>query len=446
MFVGAGLSVAAGYVDWKNLLRDTAKGLELDVSKEPDLIALAQFDVNHREGRNHITQVLIDQFMENVKLTENHRLIASLPIRSIWTTNYDDLIEKAFEEANKRVDVKRRQSDIPSKRWNSDATVYKMHGDRTEPDKAVLTKEDYETYDKSREYFTIALKNDLATKKFLFLGVSFSDPNVAYILSQVKQLLGDNARQHYCLLKKPTAGESGDDDYSCTRFNYLLADLKRYKITPVLIESYAEITTILKDLNQRSHMRNVFISGSAHDCAPLGEDRFRELCRQLGAELIRKGFNVISGYGSGVGSMVIVGAMQSLTRNDDERLQLWPFPQELPAGVDRDTFWEEFRRRMMANAGVCIVLAGNKLVNRVVVPADGVVEEVEIARGKGMYLVPIGATGHVAKELWQQVSLNPPTCFRSARIEASLATLGDENAAPEALVEATIDILKELDR
>ena len=446
LFVGAGLSVGAGFVDWKKLLKEIAEDLGLDVDRESDLIALAQFHVNHRKGRDRINQLIIDHFIENVALTPSHRLVSLLPIQTVWTTNYDDLLETAFEEANKRVDVKRRPSDFSTTRRNSDVTIYKMHGDKTAPAEAVLTKEDYESYHKTRELFTIALKGDLSRKTFLFLGFSFTDPNVGYILGRVKQLLEDNARQHYCLIKQPKAGECGDDSYSCTRFTHWLADLRRYKIIPVLVNSYAEIPEILAELNRRCHLRDVFLSGSAHDFSPLGPDKFRELCRLLGAELITKGFNIISGFGLGVGDMVIVGAMQTLRRNDDERLQLWPFPQTVPAGTDRATLWREYRERMLSNAGVCIVLAGNKLVDGHVVPADGVRQELEIARTQGKLIIPIGATGHVARGIWEQVQANPGNYYGTAMVADEIAVLGNEAATPKELVTAAIGIMKAMDK
>lgn len=446
LFVGAGLSAGAGYVDWKTLLEGIAEDLGLDVAREYDLIALAQFHENHRGGRDGINQLLIDHFTDNVALTPNHRLVALLPIRTVWTTNYDDLLERAFEDANKRVDVKRRASDFATHRHNSDVTIYKMHGDKTAPAEAVLTKEDYETYHQKRELFTIALKGDLTRTTFLFLGVSFSDPNVGYILVRVKQLLEGNARHHYCLLKRPKAGECGDDEYSCTRFAHWLEDLRRYKIIPVLIDSYAEVADILAELNRRCHLRDVFISGSAYDFSPLGPDRFHKLCGLLGTELIRKDFNIISGFGLGVGDMVIVGAMDALRRNDDDRLQLWPFPQTVPPGIDRATMWREYRERIIANAGVCIVLAGNKLDGGSVVPANGVRQEVEIARSQGKLIIPVGASGHVAREVWEQVRANPSDFYGTVTVDAELATLGDESASVPALVEAVIRIVRQLDK
>jgi len=446
LFVGAGISVGAGFVDWKSLLREVAEDLGLDVAREQDLIGLAQFHVNHRQGRDRINQLLIDHFIEDVALTENHRLIASLPIRSIWTTNYDDLIEKGLEQAGKRADIKRRESDFATTRRNSDAVVYKMHGDKTDPAEAILTKEDYETYHKNRELFTTALKGDLVTKTFLFIGVSFSDPNIGYILGRVKQLLEGNSRQHYCLIKRPKSGECGDDDYSCNRFEHWLADLRRYKIIPVIIDSYSDVTSILSELNRRSHLRDIFLSGSADEFSPYGRDRFEVLCQLLGRELISKDFNIISAYGAGVGGMVIVGAMQSLPRNDDERLRLWPFPQEVPKDLDRATVWRQYRERLLSNAGICIVLSGNKFNGSTIQPADGVREEVEIARARGIILVPIGATGHVAREVWDELSGNLTGYYGTAAISESFTLLGDTTASPESIVRATIDVLKKLDR
>jgi hypothetical protein len=444
LFVGAGISRSAGYVDWKNLLKDIAEDLGLDVDRESDLVALAQFHVNDRRGRDRINQLLIDEFLENAKLTNTHTLIASLPIHTVWTTNYDDLLEMAFASLSKRTDVKRRQDDFGVTRRRADVTIYKMHGDKTDPANAVLTKEDYETYDLGRELFTIALKGDLARKTFLFLGVSFADPNIVYILSRVRQLLESNSRKHYCLLKAP----SHDDPagvYDSKRFSHWVADLHRYNIQPVLIQTYDEVPEILAALNRRAHLQDVFISGSAHAFDPLGKEKFEHLCRSLGAELIKKGFNIISGFGAGVGGLVTFGAMQELPRNDDERIQMWPFPRSVPTGTDLASFKKTYREGMIANAGVCIVLSGNKFVSGAIVPADGVRQEVEIARAQGKIVIPIGATGHVAQELWASTR-GKAELFGGADVIKSLDVLGDRSVSVGTLTQAVIDILKQLER
>ena len=41
VFVGAGLSMASGYVDWKGLLREIIQDLKLNPDKEHDLVTIA---------------------------------------------------------------------------------------------------------------------------------------------------------------------------------------------------------------------------------------------------------------------------------------------------------------------------------------------------------------------------------------------------------------------
>lgn len=52
IFAGAGLSVSAGFVNWKGLLKDLAEELGLDIEKEHDLIGVAQYYFNrHKRGK-----------------------------------------------------------------------------------------------------------------------------------------------------------------------------------------------------------------------------------------------------------------------------------------------------------------------------------------------------------------------------------------------------------
>ena len=89
LFIGSGLSRPAGYVGWKDILRDCAIELGLDVDKEEkNLITLAEYYHINKRQRTTITQT-IKEFFDDSKgrLTTTHRLISTLPITSIWTTN-----------------------------------------------------------------------------------------------------------------------------------------------------------------------------------------------------------------------------------------------------------------------------------------------------------------------------------------------------------------------
>jgi hypothetical protein len=277
LFIGAGLSKPSGFVDWKELLRDVASGLGLNIDRESDLIALAQYHVNeHGGGRGHINSLLLDEFTKDATLTENHRLIATLPVHTIWTTNYDELVETAFREAHRRPDVKTSKENLATTLPNRSVVIYKMHGDCRQPHEAVLTKEDYETYGEKREVFSTALKGDLVERTFLFLGFSFTDPNIDYILSRIRGLLGQNQREHYCIMKWPDAPKDSSGpawaeyEYERRKLELRISDLNRYQIQAAMIDGYSDITDLLRELNRRSHLTHVFVSGSAHNCDPLG--------------------------------------------------------------------------------------------------------------------------------------------------------------------------------
>lgn len=105
IFAGAGLSSSAGYVNWKELLRPLADELNLDIEEEQDLVGIAQYYLNEN-GRNRISQQLMDKIATVKQPTINHQILSHLPIKTYWTTNYDKLIEKSLDDAGKIVDVK----------------------------------------------------------------------------------------------------------------------------------------------------------------------------------------------------------------------------------------------------------------------------------------------------------------------------------------------------
>ena len=99
LFIGAGMSKASGYADWTQLMKEIATELGLKIERESDLIVLAQYHVNERGGRARINRLLIEEFTKDAKLTENHHLLATLPIHTVWTTNYDDVPSRRRTDA-----------------------------------------------------------------------------------------------------------------------------------------------------------------------------------------------------------------------------------------------------------------------------------------------------------------------------------------------------------
>ena len=406
IFAGAGLSVAAGYVDWKKLLQPIARELDLDLDQEHDLISIAQYHLKEKQNRSGLNRALIEQLSPGHAPTENHRILARLPIKVFWTTNYDKLVEESLKAAGKIPDVKYTLDHLKLTKPRRDAIVYKMHGDIDHPDDAVLTKDDYERYQSTRGQYVTALSGDLVAKMFLFLGFGFTDPNLDYILSRVRISLHGKPRDHYCIFKKcQRSGFASDDAFKYAEIKQQLAinDLKRFGVQTLLVDEYSDITAILKQIENRHQRKTVLISGSAHEYGSWGTDRAEAFVRGLSHALIKNGNRIVSGFGLGVGNQVITGVLEELYQHQGMRLHdqliLRPFPQ----GADAQKQWEAYRQEMIAHAGIAVVLFGNKLQAGSVIPANGVRREFEIAKENGLLLIPIGGTGYMAQELWQEI-------------------------------------------
>lgn len=411
IFAGAGLSIPTGLVDWRALLRDIAGEIQLDIDRESDIISVAQFHVNERGGRHRINQALVTEFAERAALSENHRLLAALPIKTYWTTNYDSLLEQALRAAHKRPDVKFTVANLATTLPRRDAVVYKMHGDVAQPDGAIVTRDDYEAYSETHRLFSIALQGDLVSKTFLFIGFSFNDPNLGFILGRIRLLLGQNRREHFCLLRRVARNDFTSDDeyiYAKARQELQVRDLRRYGIIGILVDNYSEYTAILRRLVAGYRRGRVFVSGSGEVFGAWSQDDADQFIRDLGRTLIRRGLDLVSGFGHGVGSSIVNGALDALEEDGslslNERLVLRPFPQTLNDPAERRRRWTAYRREMVAHAGIAIFIFGNRRrPDGTIEDAEGVAEEFALASEAGLALVPIGATGYVAARLHAQV-------------------------------------------
>lgn len=415
VFAGAGLSRPSGFVDWKELLRPLADDIGLNIDDEHDLTAVAQYVRNKSGNRAAINSSILEAFSKDIAVNDNVALLTRLPIYTYWTTNYDHLIEDGLRNANRNSDVKIEYKQLSNTKRDRDAVVYKMHGDVDHAADAVLTKDDYVQYDRNHPFFRNVLQGDLISKTFLFIGFSFEDPNLDSILGQIRLLLDENIRNHYCFMKKVVRADSmGDEEfgYQKARQDLREDDLKRYGIQTVFVDDYSEITEILREVEKAVLANNVFISGSA-DCfeGSWSKTKVEELAYKLANQLIKAEFKVTSGFGLGIGSSVINGALDEIYnhrfKHMDEHLCLRPFPQGIDDVSERKAKWRKYREEILLDNGVSIFIVGNKKdVEGKKAIADGCIQEYQIAKENGCVIIPLGTTGDAAATIYAEVKAN----------------------------------------
>ncbi|QUA52171.1 SIR2 family protein [Aristaeella lactis] len=450
VFAGAGLSRSSGYVDWRGLLRPLAEEIGLDVDKEYDLLSVAQFYKNKRPG-TPTSQAILDAFSKEVSTNENIKILSRLPIFTYWTTNYDELLENGIKNANRNPDVKYNYRQLSYILPDRDAVVYKMHGDVKEPDMAVLTKTDYELYQIKYPLFRTILKGDLISKTFLFIGFSFQDPNLDYVLGQIHSLIGDNAKEHFCFVRRVQESDyPGDPElyaYFRARQELQEENLKNYSIQTVFVDSFAEITDILRDIEKATKMRNVFVSGSAVEfSSPWDKASAESFVAKLAGELVHANCKITSGFGWGIGSAVVNGALKTIYsekyKHVDEHLCLRPFPLDIIDPEEKRKQRQQYRNDMIVETGVSIFVFGNKIIDGEMVESPGCMEEFEIAKKQGNLIIPVGSTGYAAKKILDEIKDN----IKDYVYLTDYIDVLEKETDADILIEAIIKIIKDKHR
>jgi hypothetical protein len=217
----------------------------------------------------------------------------------------------------------------------------------------------------------------------------------------------------------------------------------------VMIDKYEEITEILRELNRRSHLKHIFVSGSAENVEPLGKDRLERICKRLGQEIIGRGFTLVSGFGLGIGGAVALGALERIYAEglSLERLSLFPFPQQKPEDGKRDDFYSQYRASMLSNSGFVLFISGNRNGSTTSVKdAPGVMEEFDIACRLGKIPIPFGASGWAAQSIWKKVSEQPNAYYGAKNVSAELKILGENDRTDSEYIATIFKMIEELSR
>jgi len=378
-FIGAGISNAYNLPNFKELICELASGkIDLTIKDKDNFPEIAQYILNSYMGNK---QPIIKKIQKIFRIAYDKSKssylsdIAKSNVRTIWTTNYDTLIEESLDDCDKDYECKNSDAEFQSEFENTEMVeVLKMHGDIYSSD-IVITKEDYEDFTLTHELTIRRFEKDLMTKSFLFVGYSYRDPNIQSIVNHVRQLTkGKSKFRHFLIIKK----EKNPQDIKLQKL--WLEDLTRYQIYTYIINDYAELEEILSEISRKSKGKSVFVTGSHNkeDCA---------LAEELGKKLAEIPDLVLNyGQSDGIGKTAINAFAQAYISKEKtlvDRIKVFPNPYAFCNEWDNKDFLlpqlKILRKELIEKTQVVVAFAGGK----------GTIAEIKAGLQQGSIIIPI---------------------------------------------------------
>lgn len=210
LFLGSGASYNAKHKDGKSLplggdladliaekfLGEKFKGNSLAWVAELAISQSSLFDV-----QQYIYSIFIDFEPDSF-----HKVIPTIPWKAIATTNYDLIIERAYDTVHDKIQqpviITKNGEKIEDKlRDIRNFPVYKLHGCITAINDAslplILTTDQYILHRKNRSRLFERIKELAYEYPFLFIGYSLQDSNIRAILLEIDAELGPDKQRSY---------------------------------------------------------------------------------------------------------------------------------------------------------------------------------------------------------------------------------------------------------
>jgi len=220
LFIGPDLSTLAGLPDMKEIAKELASELGC-----PDHLPPAEIAQHYAEEYSELRlfQKLQEQLDTiDIEPPAFYSTLLNLPIRRIFTTNYDDLLEKALRDQRHRFHLSRQNIDV-SFGSHDRLHLVKLHGDFGQRESMVVTSSHYHAYSERHPALVRFLKVALQTDTVLFLGYQAEDPNFEQLLALVRNESENFARNAFAVLM-------GADEWTVKR-------LRRHQITVINLDS-----------------------------------------------------------------------------------------------------------------------------------------------------------------------------------------------------------------
>jgi tetratricopeptide (TPR) repeat protein len=196
LFLGAGIghymTNAEGETmpDGHQLAKLLASKLGLEIEESAPLAKVAQF-AEIRVGRNRTVRAIRD-LLNGYQPNQDFRWLMSLTWKAIFTTNYDDGIERCYQLSSDTLQVPVvMTTNSEAKSWlpTHEVPVVHLHGaiySQSDQSSILLTQNDYATHRSQRSMLFNLFKTEYADSTILYVGYGNEDPNWREVTTELK--------------------------------------------------------------------------------------------------------------------------------------------------------------------------------------------------------------------------------------------------------------------
>lgn len=384
LFVGSGISAPSGLPTWGAFLQGYLADMKIKLREADDLPLLAQYIVNQNSGnRNIISEAVFNAFGGDYPLNSYHAAIANFPVKTIWTTNYDSLLEKAF--ADHKIRVISSENDFLHPYDPTELEIIKLHGcAKTSAQEIILTRADYDCFLYNKPKIAQHLREALIERSLLFLGYSYHDPNIHAIMTQAYQMMGKFTHMHYILTDAPKRKKTESKmDFleRKKRFQYWILELRRIGICELCVPR-DEVNIVLDSIAEKARGNTVFVTGGH-----IIDNMTKDYARRVGKCLAQIPSVILnSGQSTGVGSVVLSAFLEHvLSKQQDinKRIRVFPNPYAVSPAYGNDlsliSALKQVRAPLIADSTFVMLFPGG----------FGTKAEAELACAKGRLVLPV---------------------------------------------------------
>ncbi len=125
---------------------------------------------------------------------ETHKAIADLGFETVITTNFDFLLERAYQEGGRPCHPVVDELQLSGPNRYAGPRLIKMHGDVHHPNRLVLTEDDYDNFLIRYPLLATSVTALLVDRTAILIGYSLDDPDTRQLLAVIRSRLGPLTR------------------------------------------------------------------------------------------------------------------------------------------------------------------------------------------------------------------------------------------------------------